>query len=359
MGLFALARIDSGHFWEPQAALSDAVSRLHDEGALSLVLCLCHSPSELAVTRPLLIEPAGPHLDQALQLLYQWLPSQERQAAIETFLKQLSLGKVSADLLLVARRGADLEAVVLAVPHQRLTAFVFPPILAGDTAAPLAVPLLKDLTGRLATAGFTLAQCVRDVTDQRGARWLVDAGFSEQARMVELEHDLTNIDGRLPPKVLEGNWSPWQPCDQARFARVVEQTLIGTLDCPEVTGFRNGAEILESHAQSGDSGSSLWWLHALEREGKSTDVGVLLMTEHRSDRTLEVLYMGVVPSHRGQRIGRRLMKAALSAAAERGAVRVRLHASAANHYAIKTYTDSGFVEVGASVLHLWTGGAEK
>ena len=96
-------------------------------------------------------------------------------------------------------------------------------MIAGPTAAPLAVPLLRNLTERLAAAGFSLGQCVRDVGDRRAGRWLVEAGFREQGRMIELEHTLAEI----PTETSTYPWMPWQPSDRDRFVRTMEQTLSG------------------------------------------------------------------------------------------------------------------------------------
>ena len=306
------------------------------------------------VSRDYVLEPVSEAtLRPALELLYHQLPQAERQIAIGQFQEQLAQGKVTGEFFFVARDGPRLDAVALAVPHQQATAFVFPPLIAGPTAAALAVPLLRTLTERLAQAGFSLGQCVRDVGDRRAGRWLVEAGFRELGRMVELEHTLAEI----PDETSLWKWSPWQPGDRDRFVRTMEQTLVETLDCPELTGFRTGDELLETHAAAGDTGPEMWRLYSAETGGRREDIGLLLTTLDTSEKTLEVLYMGVVPSHRGRRLGRGLMNDALRQARDQGAVRVRLHASEANVYAMRTYEESGFVEVGASMLYLWTRGA--
>ena len=309
-----------------------------------------------AVSGPHEIEPVSQAtLRPALELLYHQLPAEERQLAIGHFQEQLAQGKVSGEFFLVARSGPRIDAVVLAVPHQQGTAFVFPPMIAGPTAAALTVPLLKNLTERLAPAGFSLGQCVRDVGDRRVGRWLIEAGFREQGRMIVLEHSLAEIPTETAPL----KWSRWQPSDRARFVRTMEQTLVGTLDCPELTGFRTGDELLESHATSGDTGPEMWRLYSAENSGRVEDIALLLTTLHTSEKTLEVLYMGVVPGKRGRGIGQTLMNDALRQAGDAGAVRVRLHVSEANLYAMKTYAAAGFLEVGSSMLHLWTASGKR
>ena len=133
-----------------------------------------------------------------------------------------------------------------------------------------------------------------------------------------------------------------------RFARIVERTYEGTLDCPILTGIRTGADSLAAHRGTGPF-DPRWW-RLFQRDGR--DAGILLMTHHPERRACEVTYIGVVPEARRRGLGRAMMQAAFVQAREAACDHVEVAVDAANSHAIALYRQLGFHPVRQYAVHL-------
>jgi ribosomal protein S18 acetylase RimI-like enzyme len=124
-----------------------------------------------------------------------------------------------------------------------------------------------------------------------------------------------------------------------RLAALLEQTYIGTLDCPSLDGVRPMHDVLEGYKAQGQHSRGDWYF--VQEYG--VDVGALILTEHPGFGNWELVYMGVAPAARGRRHGDRITRFALDVAARRGAERLVLAVDQANAPALRAYERAGFV----------------
>jgi len=102
--------------------------------------------------------------------------------------------------------------------------------------------------------------------------------------------------------------------DEALVARALEVSYEGTMDCPELCGLRETADVLVSHRATGRWEPCMWWL-AL-REGEP--VGCVLLNPCPEIGSVELVYLGLSPAVRGVGLADALLRAAISASAARG-----------------------------------------
>ena len=124
-----------------------------------------------------------------------------------------------------------------------------------------------------------------------------------------------------------------------RLGELLEQTYIGTLDCPGLDGIRPMSDVLEGYRRQGRHAPEDWYF--VQQNGR--DVGVLLLTEHPGFGNWELVYMGVIPAARGRKHGDAIIRFALDVAARRGAERLVLAVDEANAPALRAYERAGFV----------------
>ncbi len=102
--------------------------------------------------------------------------------------------------------------------------------------------------------------------------------------------------------------------DEALVARALETSYEGTLDCPELCGLRETADVMASHRATGRWEPCMWWL-AL-RDGEP--VGCVLLNPCPEIGSVELVYLGLSPAVRGVGLADALLRAAISASATRG-----------------------------------------
>jgi len=76
----------------------------------------------------------------------------------------------------------------------------------------------------------------------------------------------------------------------------LEQTYVGTFDCPELNGIRTTDEIVTGHTSQGQHDPDRWWLAF----AGDVPVGVLLLTAIPEWRGWDLSYLGVVSTARRQ-----------------------------------------------------------
>jgi ribosomal protein S18 acetylase RimI-like enzyme len=221
------------------------------------------------------------------------------------------------------------------------TAVVWPPQWrvaprSGETRDPLLLALLQALAER----GTTLAQSLLWGREAPEAAVLVSCGFRHLADLCYMLAPTTS-ESAGPAKSAEPvEFAAVDAAAWPRLAEVIEQTYLGTLDCPALDGLRNATDVLDEYRTIGASGTELWRL--VRADG--ADVGCLLLADHPAQNQVELVYMGLVPAARGRAWGTVMVRQALRLAAARRRARVVLAVDAANEPALKMYGRAGFVE---------------
>lgn len=127
--------------------------------------------------------------------------------------------------------------------------------------------------------------------------------------------------------------------DSDEFARIVEDTYIGSLDVPELNGIRSTHNTIEGYASCVRENHLPWWVVMNAGE----PVGCLLLCPHQSE-LVELVYLGLVAHARGKGLGVRILEFVEHWASERGATRVVAAVDQRNTHALQIYEKAGYVE---------------
>ncbi len=197
-----------------------------------------------------------------------------------------------------------------------------------------------------------LAQALPDPGEAWAVRALQDAGF---IRVGELAYLRRQRSASYPA----GPLSPWpdgitvrnvqglRPGDPDRAAliRALDRTYEATLDCPELCGLRDTADVLESHRSTGVFDPALWWLVFLNEQPH----GCMLLNRCPDHGTVELVYLGLSPELRSRRIGSRLLELGLAAIDSTGGTPITCAVDLRNAPALRLYGRLGFREFGRRV----------
>lgn len=124
--------------------------------------------------------------------------------------------------------------------------------------------------------------------------------------------------------------------DSPRIAALIAQTYTDTLDCPELDGIRDVADVLAGYRAAAPI--ETWVLNSDTGE----DAGVLILSDHAAFAQTELTYMGLVPSFRGRGLGSSLVEFAIERAQQKNRDKVVLAVDRRNAPAIRQYQQFGF-----------------
>ncbi len=160
--------------------------------------------------------------------------------------------------------------------------------------------------------------------------------------------DTTNFQASNP---LCFDQFPWtQPNAFSELVDLVELTYLQTLDCPELSAYRTTEQVLTGYRTANAFTPSLWFTVTDDREER---VGCVILATHppaqtkeaRDDATsvgsVEIVYMGLVPTARGRGLGTQMVQKAFDVAREVGADQVLLAVDQINHPAKAIYNLAG------------------
>lgn len=93
----------------------------------------------------------------------------------------------------------------------------------------------------------------------------------------------------------------------AALMRALERSYEQTLDCPELCGMRETADVLESHRSTGVFDPALWGILLVEDRAE----GCILLSRCPEQRAVELVYLGLSPQIRGRGIARATLQSAI------------------------------------------------
>jgi ribosomal protein S18 acetylase RimI-like enzyme len=189
-----------------------------------------------------------------------------------------------------------------------------------------------------------LAQVLLDPSDAASHRLYEGRGFERVAQLIYLQ--AVPRRKAAPPALPPGmRWVGYTPASHEQFARAIAETYGQSLDCPRLNGLRDIEDVIAGHKASGEFDPRLW---ALLCEGERA-LGALLLSRASPPESLELVYLGLTPSARGQGLGDVMMRQALAAAAADGAARLSLAVDSENAPALKLYYRHGMQRIGAKL----------
>jgi mycothiol synthase len=300
------------------------------------------SPSSLQISR----EPLMP-LSLPLALALQYWPEAERAAQLEA-VRSAAIQEKGEFLLFAARRGADLAGAMLAQQLPGKTATLFPPqCVASETdSSGVALHLLTHAVDSMAAAGVQLCQSLLAKDQAPLAASLSAAGFQRSANLLYMTCEPRQFPAESP--LFPGfKLTPFQPGDEAALAQLIDQTYVGTRDCPALNGLRDTLDVVEGYKHVGEFQPDLWLILESPIDSRTESpstrwAGCLLLVKHPPQPTMELVYVGVVQSFRNQGLGAKLTGHAQWLAGQSQCERLVLAVDAANEPAIATYAATGF-----------------
>ena len=238
----------------------------------------------------------------------------------------------------VAVRAGEIVGVCGWAPGAGRCATVVAPRLA-EWDEVVASRLIRGAVRASAEAG---ARFIQAATEPEGrsalARAIARAGMERLAVLAYLRRAVTEVDARTagPKGIVWKRWTPWR---RRQFARTIERTYEGSLDCPAMAGLRTAQDALATHRATGVFRAWAW--HLAMEGGEAVGVVLASEVEGRGD----LVYLGVVPEARGRGVGRALLVQAIRDTARMGLPVLTVAVDTANGPAVRLYAGAGFKEV--------------
>jgi GNAT superfamily N-acetyltransferase len=287
----------------------------------------------------------------ALDFYFQRETVADRKLLVQEKLDAHRDGVVSLEHMLVAHRAGRTLGVMLVQRQPDNSAFFWLPVVADSPDAETAASgLVRAACHSAERNGVSSAQVILPPEELHGTELLLAFKFSQLAEISYLQRSL---DDPIPP--LEGKCSivPFEEnVNRDRFARLLESTFEGTLDCPSLASAPDGSEALVSHQFAGIYTPERWMLFEVDGD----DVGLLLINDHPEQSAWEIVYMGVSPRFRGRGYGRTIVVEGLRNMADCGRDSVLLAVDRNNHFASDIYEEMGFFPIANRTVFLRTFG---
>ncbi len=277
-----------------------------------------------------------------LKLLMRELPDAQRQERIAAYQSATPAG------LFAAIDDQTVVGAIWAQPFVGRTAFLWSPQLYQGTPARVADTLTATATSYLQDSGCQFAQALVPTQSAPEAQLYRRHGFVFVANLLYLAAQTQGVrPGIGKPKTL--TFEPYHPTQLDRLVDIIQQTYLGTLDCPRLNRVRDVHDVISGYRATGFHDPKVWFFV----RDRDCDVGVLLLARHPQSCHCELMYMGLIPAARGQGHGRRIVRHALATATEVGDQQLVLAVDGANRPAIATYDHAGFTEWDCRTVLAW------
>lgn len=281
----------------------------------------------------------------ALAILFRDLDDSTRFEHIGNVLDEASLGRLCLDGLLLAKSDNRPVGCGMYMIECDKTAFVWPPVVDVENCRdldpePIADAILQQICREIDAGGAWIGQCLLEAERQCARNRLVRNGFEFVTNLVFMKRNLSDLRPAAL-KALDAIEFVEQE-NRLQFISVLERTFSMTLDCPELKELRTATDMLSGFEAARPVGRTHWRLY----QSGSEMLGVVFINERPEEDAWEIIYMGVVPEARGQKLGRAMLLASLDDLRDCGSDTVFLAVDHRNHYAIDAYDEIGFTEIG-------------
>ncbi|GIW97606.1 MAG: hypothetical protein KatS3mg111_0939 [Pirellulaceae bacterium] len=155
-----------------------------------------------------------------------------------------------------------------------------------------------------------------------------------------LKHLARNQTPVCEPPTSPGPFTFFSAAEIARgqLVELLNQTFVGTLDCPALNELRTPEEFMDSFLHDRDLTDDLQWYVATVGEELA---GCLFLTP-LAEELMEITYLGLRPQFRQRGYGRYLVEHARNLATSRGAKMLLTAVDANNLPAVRIYRRGGF-----------------
>jgi len=290
----------------------------------------------------LLIGPDHPLRPQALAQALSGRPqlTDDARRQIEALTLTAQAQGLRLDLLVAALRGRSPVAAALAIESPGRSVLVQAAHPENDSRNDgLLVPVLETLKQAVFDRGGLLLQAILHPEDVVLPDKYRSAGFRYLTDLLYLDAAVQGDCATVRAETLDIELQCYSNATHEVFLAALENSYVDSADCPGLSGLRPTAEVMEGHRATGKFDHNGWYVALQSR----SPVGVLLTAEVARRRALEVVYIGVAPSARGQGVGKYLMRTAFDRARALSLTAVTLGVDATNEPARRLYQALGFV----------------
>ncbi len=267
------------------------------------------------------------------------MPALERDRQVTAFLRYAERLNWSLDRLWVIAAGQRLHWSALAIPSPGRTAMLLvahPP--RPDRAA------ISDALAQISTTLFDedvqLVQLLLTENDRTTATAAQDAQFESIATLQYMKCDLNQPEASHAKVTAPPTWQ-WHPYDDqqhAAFRDLIAASYEGSLDCSALAGRRDIDDVIAGHKAAGEFAPRNWWLLTDAQDL----LGCILLARLPQRATMELVYLGVHPEHRGRGIGQALLQRGIETARRHRCDTLTLAVDGKNAPALRLYEAVGF-----------------
>lgn len=228
---------------------------------------------------------------------------------------------------------------VLAVPSPGRTAMFFASHPTDRSEMRSIGRLIAHAGDAMAACDIHLGQALLEPAEALERETFVMGGFTELAHLSYMERSLPRRLGptsdALPADV---TLTPYDDSREDDVLHILEASYEDTLDCPDLRGLRETRDILLGHRSTGEFDPNLWTLLYLD----DIPSGAILLNPSTTQKSVELVYIGLSRPARGRGLGRALLRHGVSLAVKRAHRMISLAVDERNTPAIKLYTAERF-----------------
>ncbi|MCL2303852.1 MAG: MtaA/CmuA family methyltransferase [Planctomycetaceae bacterium] len=271
-------------------------------------------------------------IPDSLSLAFADLAPQERELRIETVSRQQA-----APGLFTVTRNAKIVGAVYSELRSDKTLLLWPPgTLEENTEVRSALYRRIDLY-----AEETGADPIIAFVEDRPREELEQAGFEYVSNILTLIADEVSFPMVVDSEGDSGRLSFVTGQNDTIFEDMTplfERTFEQTNDFPTLVGVTPTAEVLRSYQTGAGYRPELWFFAQHDTE----NVGCLILADHPEFGQLELLYLGILPEHRGRKYSYAFVQHAQRIARRLGRRMVTVAVDSQNQAALRVYIRCGF-----------------
>lgn len=211
-------------------------------------------------------------------------------------------GKVSFDGLLAATQGGRVVGAAWCLNQPGRIATIWGPGSIHETPSAVAKELIERSIKFAKHAGSHLIQSLVGAENPAAAEHLTQAGFRSITLLDQLHAFPT--ESAISPPSGKLTFTPCEDFQEKSFEQLVAKTYEGSLDCPEIDGLRKIEDVLAGYYASCNQNCEHWYRVRLAEE----TAGVIILAHHPASHQLELIYFGLLPKFRQQRLGGEILR---------------------------------------------------
>lgn len=265
-------------------------------------------------------------------------------AQVAEFFNLAAKRRIDISQIWVARNAKGLVWAALPVVNPGRTMLLFTPAQTRRAAGEAAVQLLKRVFAHYGKQDVHWAQVLIDPDQTAGRQFFAAQEFFEIAELIYLQGSAHRSAkaAKLPPGM---QWQTYGPQTHGLFAQTILESYQDSLDCPRLSGLRNIEDIIAGHKATGEFDPALWRL--LSENGRPR--GVLLLSRVVMTDAMELVYLGLAPTARGQGLAGLLMQEAMHLILLDNRRRLTLAVDSNNAPALRLYHGQGMQRLASKI----------